>query len=499
MKVDKKLFFPSLLIMIVVIITIVTNLSMLQSSIDAIYNGCISTFGWLFLLADICCLIFSVWLIFGRYKNVRLGGENCKPTFSSLAWAGMMFTTSCGGWLVVYGFLEPIYCASQDAVLAGDSVIKAMEYGQMYAHFHWGPNAWCIYVPITVAIGYVLYNRHGHEATVSAGIKSLTDKKWGSVIGLIVDIIAICGAVIAPVISIGTGMPLLTALVQNIFGLSNSYQSIIQVIILAIWIAIFGTSVYLGLNKGIKRLSNINIIAAFIFMAIFGIAVGVVAVLSSEVNTIGLFIQNFIRLSTYTDSYGDGGFVKGWTFSYWACYFVFMPLMGVFNAKISKGRTLRQIAFGQLVLCTLGCWIAMGTFGNYAIKQHLSGAVDVSEFLANGDEAGAIIAIVNQMPFSKVFLIVLLAIAFIFLATTMDSSAFAAAEMTAVQAGEDTLAPRWLRIVWAVVAAIIAFIVVQVGGAKAVRSVCYIAGVPLAIISFLVIASAFKMLRKDDK
>ena len=186
------------------------------------------------------------------------------------------------------------------------------------------------------------------------------------------DIIAICGAVIAPVISIGTGMPLLTALVQNIFGLSNSYQSIIQVIILAIWIAIFGTSVYLGLNKGIKRLSNINIIAAFIFMAIFGIAVGVVAVLSSEVNTIGLFIQNFIRLSTYTDSYGDGGFVKGWTFSYWACYFVFMPLMGVFNAKISKGRTLRQIAFGQLVLCTLGCWIAMGTFGNYAIKQHLS-------------------------------------------------------------------------------------------------------------------------------
>ena len=171
--------------------------------------------------------------------------------------------------------------------------------------------------------------------------------------------------------------------------------------------------------------------------------------------------------------------------------------MGVFNAKISKGRTLRQIAFGQLVLCTLGCWTAMGTLGNFAVKAQINGTVDVVEFLADGDEAGAIIALLNSLPMSKVFMIVLLAIAFIFLATTMDSSAFAAAEMTAVQTGHDNLAPRWLRVVWAVVAAVIAFIVVQVGGAKAVRSVCYIAGLPLAIISFAIDYSVYKMLKTD--
>jgi BCCT family betaine/carnitine transporter len=497
MKVEKKLFFPSLIILTAIIVAISTNLSFLQKSIGAIYDGCISTFGWLFIFADICCLVFSLWLMFGRYKDVRLGGEDCKPNFSTLSWAGMMFTTSCGAWLIVYGFLEPIYCVSQDAILDGGSAAKAYELGQTYAHFHWGPNAWAIYVPISIAIGYALYNRKGKAATVSAGISSVTPKKWGKGVGVLVDIIAICGAVVAPVISIGTGMPLLTALVQKIFNVPDAQRTMIQIVILGIWVAIFGTSVYLGLNKGIKRLSNLNITIAFIFMLAFGVIVGLIHVFSSEINTTGLLAQNFIRLNTYTDPYGSGGFVRGWTFSYWACYFVYMPLMGVFNAKISKGRTLRQIAFGQLILCSLGCWVAMGTFGNFAVKQQMNGVVDVSSYLSNGDEAGAIIALLESLPAAKVFMVILLAIAFIFLATTMDSSAFAAAEMTSRQTGADELAPRWLRVLWATVAAVIAFVVVQVGGAKAVRSVCYIAGLPLALIAFVIIYSVFRMLRKD--
>ena len=139
----------------------------------------------------------------------------------------------------------------------------------------------------------------------------------------------------------------------------------------------------------------------------------------------------------------------------------------------------------------------MGTFGNFAVKAQRSGSAGVAGFLAHGDEAGAIIALINTLPMSTIFMVVLLAIAFIFLATTMDSSAFAAAEMTAVQTGSDNLAPRWLRVVWAAVAAIIAFIVVQLGGAKAVRSVCYIAGLPLAVIVFFIMYAVYKMLKTD--
>lgn len=497
MKIEKKLFFPSLVILFIIIIAVMVNLDAVQKGVGIVYNFCISYFGWLFIIANITCMIFSLWIMFGPYKNIRLGGEKCKPAFKTISWAGMMFTTSCGAWLVVYGFLEPIYCAADAPFQIPPLSTQAYEYGQMYAHFHWGPNAWCIYVPISVAVGYVLYNRKAEHGTISEVCKVVTNNMGGKIFSYISDLLSVCGTVIAPVISIGTGMPLLVALVETIFNIPDSYRINIQIGILLFWIIIFGTSVYLGLQKGVKRLSNINIILAFLFMAIIGIMSGVLKIFSSEINTIGLFFNNYARMCTYTDPYGTGSFVKGWTVSYWACYFVYMPLMGIFNAKISKGRRLKEIAFGQLILCTAGCWVAMATFGNYAMNLQIFEKLDIAKYLANGDESGAILAIMQNMPLSKLMMIILLFICFIFLATTMDSSAFSVAEMTIKQENGENFAPRWLRVIWALIAAIMAFVLLQIGGAKAVRSLCYITGLPLAVISFFVIASVIKMIKQD--
>lgn len=501
MNVNKKLFIPAISVIVAILIIVVVNLETVQQTVDVAYDFCISKFGWLFVLTNICCMIFSFYIMFGPYKNIKLGGEECKPAFSTISWAGMMFTTSCGAWLIVYGFLEPIYCAAQAPFQIEPLTTKAYEYGQMYAHFHWGPNAWCIYVPISVAISYVLYNRGAKYGTVSEACKPAVNNKLGNCVGYIADLLSVIGSVIAPVISIGTGMPLLVALFEGIFGIPDSYSTTIQIVILAIWIAIFGVSVFLGLSKGIKKLSNINITLFFSFMLIFLVGAGIFKVLSAEINTVGLFFDNYIRMSTYTDPYGSGTFVKGWTIGYWACYFVFMPLMGVFNAKISKGRRLKELAFGQLVLCTLGCWVAMATFGNYGMGLQVGDKLDIASYLTNGDEAGAILAILNTMPAPKLMMIILLIVSFIFLATTMDSSAFSAAEMTVKheKADGEVLAPRWLRIAWAIVASIVAFVLLQVGGVKAVRSLCYIAGLPLTVIAYLAIVSAIKMLKADCK
>ena len=232
-------------------------------------------------------------------------------------------------------------------------------------------------------------------------------------------------------------------------------------------------------------------------MLAVGLMTGIFKVFSAEISTAGLVADNYFRLLTYTDAFGSGSFVKGWTVSYWTTYFVYMPLMGVFNAKISKGRTFKEIAFGQLVLCTLGCWVSMGTFGNYALKLQIEGIVDVAGILNSQGEAAAILAILKTMPGSKIMIFALLSICFIFLATTMDSSAFTAAEMTVKHTEDEELAPRWVRVVWAVIACAVAFTLLRVGGFLAVRTVSVITGIPLAVIMYLIILSLMKVLKED--
>lgn len=413
----------------------------------------------------------------------------------------MMFTTSCGAWLVVYGFLEPVYCAADPAFQAEALSIQAMELGQMYAHFHWGPSAWCIYVPVSIALGYLIYNKHKPTAGLSdaclapfSGGKHPVLAKGFSVV---VDVVAVIGAVLAPVISIGTGMPLLTALIQDLLKLPTSSTVYVQIAILVIWTLIFGGSVFFGLKKGIKRLSDANVVMALVLMLMVGLFTGMKFVFSSELNTIGMLFQQYPRIATYTDAFGDGTFVRGWTSSYWACYFVYMPLMGVFNAKISKGRSLKQFVFGQLILCSLGCWFAMATFGNFSMKLVMEGVVPVAEILKDQGEAAAILAILQAMPLSKIVTVFLLIVCFVFLATTMDSSAFAAAEITYRRRNEEELAPRWLRILWAGIACVVSFVLLQIGGFKVVRSICYMAGLPLALLLYLIIAGVIKLLKAD--
>jgi len=501
--INKPVFWGAIILLAIMVVAVGMNVGILQTYIGKAYDFLIDQFGWFFILSSLLLLVFSLFIAFGPYKNVRLGGKEAAPAFGKISWAAMMFTTSCGAWLIVYGFLEPIYCAMDPAFQLESLSVEALEIGQMYAHFHWGPSAWCIYVPISIAIGYLIYNRHKANAGFSdaclVACNYTENPKSTKVFSIVIDIIAVISAVLAPVISIGTGMPLLTALIQDLFALPRTSEIYIQVVILAIWSLIFGISVFFGLRKGIKRLSNINVISALVLMVIVGGLAGVKYVFSEEINTIGLLLQKYLRVATYTDPYGDGAFVRGWTSSYWACYFVYMPLMGIFNAKISKGRTLKELVFGQLVLCSLGCWFAMATFGNYGMKLIVEGTVPVADILRNQGEAAAIMSILQAMPFSKILTVFLLCVCFIFLATTMDSSAFAAAEITFKRTNESQLAPRWLRILWAVAASVISFVLLQIGGFKVVRSLCYLAGLPIAILSYLVMAGVYKMLKVDKE
>ena len=345
---------------------------------------------------------------------------------------------------------------------------------------------------------HLFYNKKKKSIAVSTACEPILKEKSKGFWGCLLDVLGTFGAIIAPVTSMGLGMPLLTLLIQNIFSIPDDKIVVLQLIILGIWIAIFATSVYKGLDKGIKNLSNINVIMAFGFMLFVGILVGVFNIFKAEINTIGLYLTKFVRMATYTDPYGNGNFVASWTVWYWAWLIVYMPLMGVFNARISKGRTLREIALGQIIFCSLGCWISMATLGNYAIKLQQNGIIDIANILNTQGQPQAILAIVQTMPFSKIVMGILAVICFVFMATTVDSSSFVAAETTMKYENQNSLAPRWLRMFWAIVTCIITFVLLQVGGFNAVQVLAILIGLPLAIVMFIVIISAIKALKSEN-
>lgn len=495
--IDKKRFIPIVAIIAVVLVLVSVSLQQVQAAVDSSYAAIADKFDWLFITSNLAAFIFSLWIALGRYGKIKLGGEDAVPTYSKFSWIAMMFTTSCSAGLIVFGFVETTIYSSAPPLHAVPFSIEAYEYASMYTHYHWGFNAWTLYVPASVAIGYMIYNRGKTQITMSTACAPVLKGRENKLLGTVIDVFGTFGAVAAPVTSMGLGMPLLTLLLQNLFNIPAEYTTQLQAVILIIWIAMFGTSIYLGLERGIKNLSNINVYLAFAFMLFVGCLAGFFYCFSAEVNTIGMYLQNFIHMATYTDPYGDGKFVQNWTVWYWAWLIVYMPLMGVFNARISKGRTLREIAIGQMVWCSLGCWVAMMTLGNYAIKLQMTGAADVAKALEVGGQPGAVLAIINAMPLPKLMMAIVAVLCFVFMATTVDSSAYVAAESTIIHSSPEAQAPRWCRVFWAAVICAITFVLLKVGGFSAVQMLALLIGLPLAVLMFIVVWSAVKALNED--
>lgn len=497
MKINKVVLFPTLLLIFVSLILVSVNLEVIQGVVTALYDSLSLNFRWLFIAVDLACVIFVFWAIFGPYAKVRLGGKDSKPKYSNFTWAAMMFTTSCSAGLILFGFIEPLYYIQNPPFEITPFSNTAYEIAESYAHYHWGISAWALYVPASIAIGYMLFNLHRKRVSVSQACEPILKKHSNGLLAKLIDIISTFGVVVAPVTSMGLGLPLVILLFQSLFNVPNEYTQITQIVILSLWVLLFGASVFLGLDKGMKNLSNINVILAFIFMIIVGLLVGLSEIFTTEINSLGLYITNFVRMATYTDPYGSGEFVSTWTVWYWAWLTVYMPLMGVITAKISKGRTVREIAIGLGLICSIGCFVCITTLGNYSIEIQKSG-IDIASVLNNEGQAAAILAIIQTMPAPEFAMAVLALLCFIFMATTVDTSSLVAAELTTFHDASKEQAPRGMRLLWAAVACVITFVLLQVGGFTAVQTLALLTGLPLAILQIIIIISAIKIMKKDS-
>ena len=337
-----------------------------------------------------------LWFAFGRYGRVRFGGPDAKPEFRTLSWVAMLFCAGIGTSLLYWATIEWVYYYQAPPFGVEPGSAAAAEWGATYGLFHWGPLAWALYCLPALPIGYAFHNRKIPYLRISQACRGVIGDHADGPLGKLIDVLFIFGLVGGTGTSLGLGTPILSESIASLLHIERTFG--LDAFVIVVWTAIFGTTVYLGMEKGIKRLADANVYLGLVLCAFVLVFGPTVFILDSFTNSLGLLASNFLRMSLYTDPVGQSGFPQRWTVFYWAWWIAYAPFMGLFVARISRGRTIREVVGANLVWGSLGCWLFFALFGNTALHDQLSGSLPVIGIMNDVSPQAAIVAVVKALP-----------------------------------------------------------------------------------------------------
>lgn len=494
-SIDWTIFLPSLIIVILAgtyLVGFPESAAITSSKAVAFITG---QFGWLFVFTGAGAFCFAMWLAFGRYNQVKLGLPSDQPEFSEVSWAAMMFSAGIGIGLVSWAFVEPVYYLSTPPMGIEPHSSKAMEWAHMYGQFHWSFIPWSLYAVAAVPVAYMLYVKERPSLRISAACEGVLTTAKRRRLNPLIDTLVIIGLIGGAGTSLGLGVPLVSSFVSSLFGVPDTLLT--RFAVLAFWTLIFGVSVYRGLNKGIRILSDMNIILAVLTLLFILVVGPSVFILSLSANSVGLMLNNFVQMSFWLDPIEAGGFPEAWTLFYWAWWISYAPMMGLFFGRISRGRTIRQLILGVIGWGSLGCCSFLAICGGYSLALQLNDTLPVVTILQEQGIPSTVVAIVSQMPWGGLMIALYTLLSFIFLATTLDSAAYVLASISTRNLPGDQEPSKANRLVWAFSLAFIAVGLLVVGGLKAVQSTTIITALPLIPVLLLLALSLLRWLKED--
>jgi BCCT family betaine/carnitine transporter len=468
-----------------------------EMALERLYGYIASELGVLYLLASVAAIGFLVWLGLSRYGSARLGEPDELPEFREVSWVGMLFCAGVGAGLLYWCATEWAFYYDAPPFGVEPRSVAAQEWASTYGLFHWGFTAWAFYCLPAIAIAYPYYRKKLDVLRFSVSCHwFLKDNDHGPVARTIdfLFMIALLGGAAS---SLGFSTPMIAACVGWLLGIEVS--DTLEIAIVALCMVLFALSVWLGLKKGIKRLSDINVVLAF-GLLLFILVVGPTALLlKTSLNSVGLMADNFLRMSFWTDPFTKSGFVENWTIFYWAWWIAFAPYVGLFVTRISRGRTIRQVIFGMLCWGSLGSWLFYMVIGNYAMSLELSGQLDFTGIMNSVNGSAAIVAMLEQLPFAAVVVAVFSLISIIFAATTYDSASYTLASSATLhlKAGDDPA--RWHRVFWAFALGLmpVALMLLQ-GNLRPIQVILLIVSLPILFVGVAMSVSLVRTLRADS-
>ncbi|KPZ68657.1 Glycine betaine transporter OpuD [Shewanella sp. P1-14-1] len=498
--IDKPTFFGALILLFAVVIPLLIFPVEGAQWVAIAKTFMTDKLGFAYLGLGIAAFFFMIYIVFSDIGQIKLGDPDESPEFGLASWAAMLFCGGIGASILYWGTIEWAYYYQNPPFQLAAGSEEAIRWAATYGLFHWGPIAWCIYMIPAIPIAYFFYVRKQPVLKVSAALMPVIGEanSFGK-LGKVIDVLFIFGLLGGAATTLGLAAPLINEGISYLFGIPATTGS--QICVLMLCTAIFAYSAYMGMDKGIKILSNINFWGALGLLVFVLVCGPTIFMLETGLDSIGRMLSNFFVMATWAEPFGglgtfeDTHFPQDWTIFYWAWWLVFAPSMGLFIARISRGRTIKQMITGAVFFGSLGCSMYFIILGNYGLSLQLSGQLDVVALLNSEGATRAIFAILEQLPFSTVVIAVFTLLCIIFTATTFDSISYILASVVQTNVTEDPM--RWNRLFWAFTLSFMPSALMFMGGLATLQTAAIVGGLPLLVIAVMLMISGVKAASLD--
>ncbi|OQO89632.1 multidrug DMT transporter permease [Saccharomonospora piscinae] len=529
LKTNPVIFFSSALLVLVFVVVSIAFTDQVDTVFRAASDWAITNLGWFYILGVTSFLVFLLWIAFSRYGHVRLGGKDSRPEYSNVSWFGMLFAAGIGTILMFWGVAEPVnhfanppFSGAHDQVAdAAESAGSSQEFAEQlreipvgagdtaplsenaaneaigFSLYHFGFHTWAIFALPALAFAYFAYKR-GLPFRVSSIFHPLLGDRINGPIGKTIDIVAVIGTLFGVAVSIGLGTLQINSGLNQLFGFEIGATA--QILIIAVVTTIATISVVTGLDKGIKWLSNINIWMAVGLLLVVLIAGSTVFLLRGVIESTGNYLSMLVPLSFWNDALpaNDWGWQGSWTVFYWAWTITWAPFVGIFVARISKGRTVREFVMGVLGAPVVFSIIWFSIFGMSSINLEWSNPGSlVGPVVQEGDTAASLFAFLENFPAAEFLMALSVLIVVIFFTTSSDSASLVVDMLTS---GNSVNPPVRQRVFWALLQGLVAATLIAATGEEALaalQQVITVIGLPFFLIAFVMMYSLVKALKRD--
>ena len=483
------LFFVVLLVAMILIAPEQT-----QTLLNAAKSGIFANFSWFYVLAFSVFLGFLVILSVSSLGNIKLGNDEEEPEFGFLSWLAMLFAAGMGVGLMFFGVAEPLTHYLSD-ITTGSAEHKQQE-ALLHTLFHWGIHAWAVYGTIALALAYFGF-RYKLPLALRSCFYPLLKERINGKLGDLIDIMALLATLFGVITTLGFGASQLGAGLHQLGWISENSFSL-QMVVIAVVMSLATFSAISGVGKGVKILSELNLTLAFCLLIFVLVAGPTLYLLSAFSDNIGTYLSNLVQLSfkTYVYEQEHTGWFSGWTILYWAWWCSWAPFVGLFIARISKGRTIREFIFGVLVIPSMFGILWFTVFGNTAIWLNNGEAAGVLGKMISSPET-LLFKFLDYLPLSKVTGLVSLVVISLFFITSADSGIYV---LNNIASRDKSLAaPRWQAVMWGVLMSVVAIVLMQSGGLANLQAMTLLVALPFAMLMLLMCFSLWKGLNADKK